>query len=160
MKYLKRINELFDTSHLEYKLVSKSENYYTYEFDIEDREIICEFKNCDKGIWERVYSVNGRFNVLINNPFKVVSTITEITMDFIRKENPEAIVIIHIPIDGEIIKGREKNKRARINYKFLSKSLPSEYQLYYFNDGNKTYCAIHKDSFDTALFKKYKNLYF
>lgn len=156
MKHLKRINELFDSSSLEYKLALEKDDYYVYEFEIDDYMVECDFSNLSEEIWEREYNINGRYDLQVNNPYKIVSTVTDITINFINLVKPDAILIKHLPMDVENVKDGKKNKRATINYQYLSKRLPKEYKLHYENEGRKTYCVIYNNNFDISKFKEYK----
>lgn len=154
MKHIKTINELFDNEGIEYNLVSATNNFVTYQFESDNKSFKCIFTNCEKDVWERDYSEDYNHREQINiNPYKIISTITNITIDFINSHKPKFIIINHLPMIGEKLLKNDKNKRAKVNYNFLSKNLPINYKLYYYNKGNNTYCIIYNDSFDISNFK-------
>ena len=78
----------------------------------------------------------------------IISTITDITHDFIRKVNPNAIIIHHIPMRRETEETKKLNYRALLNYQYL-KHIPGYELIYYNMIGYKsnTICYMVKPEF-------------
>ena len=93
-----------------------------------DVEMYVDFTEVHKmpGVWTREYdTVDGEFTQLgTGNPKKIISCISAATKDFMEKNQPLALGIHHISMDNEKdFFSTSPNKRARINYPYLS-SIP------------------------------------
>lgn len=74
------------------------------------------------GVWLREYdTASGELEQLNSGkPKEIISCVTAITKDFIERFNPNNVLILHIPMDNEQGDSPYPNKRARINYRYLS----------------------------------------
>ena len=117
-------------------------------------EIIYKFTNIDNiefkvtffrnisNTYEREYRIvsnmYGEFEEInTNDSISILKTITDITISFINKYQPEEIEINHIPSQKERLKYQHEEdsdfwfthntKRALINKRFLEKRIPSNY---------------------------------
>jgi hypothetical protein len=160
MKYIK----LFEAFALPEKVVyeKKEQNniviYITY---IKDIKFIISFYKKDDSYYERVYnsSDSNDFETFDNLAKLIVSTITYITNEFIKEYNPNVIEISHISTkkkdENGILHSVENrgdilNKRARINYLYLSQLEPIKkgiYKINYYPGYYSTDCFIYKPAF-------------
>lgn len=72
---------------------------------------------------EKSYSMTDTHDV-----YKVLSTISKITADFLNNYDVDILTIEHIPTNREDINRNISNKRARVNKLFLQKYIPNEYE--------------------------------
>lgn len=141
----------------QYKLLTESESYSFSEPEEHPFHIIYKFTNKDNinftvyfkkhglkqdKVYYREYRASSdndnlidTFGTLSNHDiFKILSTVTDITVYFISKFLPNKIIIEHIPTQKERkhitldnIKDYQ-NKRSIINKRFLERSLPPNYR--------------------------------
>jgi len=88
-----------------------------------------------------------------NDVMGIIKTVTDITISFINKYQPDEIVITHIPSTKEKVEHNKEEddefwetfttKRATVNKRFLEKKIPFNY--YYELQGNVSY--ITKESY-------------
>ena len=138
MKYLKSFFEELDLSNRNITFDKIKEG--SYEFTTDDLTyrvdfipyLTEEYKSC----WARQYDLKTNkeigFYQSNKNPFKILSTVTEITKDFLEEKDVEVLIIMHALMENEVCPIDKLNKRARINYQYL-KSI-SGYQFRYFNE--------------------------
>lgn len=112
-----------------------------------------EYKSC----WSRQYDLKTNreigFHQSNKNPYNILSTVTEITENFLKEKNVEVLIIMHTLMESENCPIDKLNKRSRINYQYL-KSIDG-YQIRYFNQplysgGGSvcTNCIIFKTGID------------
>lgn len=136
------------------------ENYYPWEGPFEQgwhddigyrftdkngAKYLVKFTRFPDEEWEREYTADGKYEETgTGDVYKVLSTVTKITLDFIYNFTPALIKIPHINTQKEVdvtfkmlktskaediinnIKN-STNKRARLNRVYLEKNLPSGY---------------------------------
>jgi len=117
-----------------------------YKFqDKSGANYLVKFTRFPDDVWEREYTADGKYDETgTGDVYKVLSTITKITIDFINEFNPILIRIPHINTQKEVsatfkalktssateIIDRIKNstnKRARLNSIYLKGNLPQGY---------------------------------
>jgi hypothetical protein len=116
---------------IDYKFTNKNNNKFKVSFN--------RYNNStdESGdFYEREY-INDNNNkpkfglIKDNDPFNILRTVTNITIDFIKEYEPNKIVIHHVSTNDEIKSGLnttvDTNKRAKINKRFLENSLPDNY---------------------------------
>lgn len=152
MKYLK-LYELFSDKHIPFTLTGISDNFCKYSFVADDDKYDCIF-SFSKTVryWERFYYNSSRsdsmpYDEVNKNPYNIVSTITNITIDFLNRFNPNILTIDHIYMDNEKFQKEKLNKRANINYQYLKNYLTG-YKIDYYNIFGSTICLIYKEGFD------------
>lgn len=158
MKYLKSFNESVD-----YSIVENKPGYIQYNFEIENYHFECGFNmriSMDDGdLWVRNYKTVEKNNKILNlNPFKILSTLANITKDFLIKINPALLHIEHINTkeEDDYYMGKSLNKRANANYRYLKNIIPDDYTIEYYGVGN-TVCYIKKKGFEYNVYDpKYK----
>lgn len=168
MKYFKTLEELtFSTDkYTEFKMISKTSNKYEYEFIYDDIEFEVNFcKNIvsrnittkeEYIMWDRQYDKKGTnlwtsFSTLKSNAFAIMQYVTNITKDFIEKENPNSIIIKHLYLSDE---DRTKliNKRQKLNIEYL-KNLTNEYNIITFAIAGMSFINNEYDFSVTLLYK-------
>lgn len=101
---------------------SREDKYVvSYEFKIEEIIFDVHFKKNDV-YYEREYNArkNGEFFSLVNkNPLSIISTVTDITKDFIAEYNPNIIIIHHYSDNSPT----SKKIRNTNNYRFDNKTI-------------------------------------
>jgi len=148
------IDTIYDYS----KINTTNKETITYRFVGEDNIFFVKFKlmSIDKmgESFEREYYVAGeKYMSELNspNPYKILSTVTKITVDFINEYKPGEVFISHINTNKESmnkfsiqsflnvnkINYDEPNKRARVNRIYLTKNLPNDYKIE--SSGSVTY---------------------
>lgn len=144
MKYLRRFNEelTMDLIPIEYeKNVNGNDVKYSFSCEGFSWSIIFDYSEKTK-IWSRNYDVDKRHYVaagigdyefiqVSKNPLKIISAVTYITKKFIEEYSPECLNIFHINMKGEKSKIGKLNKRAKLNYSFLSKHINGYEFTYY-----------------------------
>lgn len=155
MKFIKTYNEIILTKNsYEYKKVIIGDDFYyhiIYEFITESNENYeVEFRQIsnvsygkrEKPLkWTREFVTKESGYRLTNSKdvFKVMATVSEITIDFLNSQECDILKIEHIPTPDEILNQAKdygwgsglniENKRARINKMFLKKYLSKNNQL-------------------------------
>jgi hypothetical protein len=120
--------------------------------DSTKREIIYRFKNKDNyefqvlfynlgnGKWEREYRTNEKGLGLLktNDVYNIIETVTEITIDFIEKYEPNKIIITHIPKNKEVDfnNTNKPNKRALLNKRYLKPAIDKLDDYFYSLNGS------------------------
>lgn len=160
MKYIK-LFETFDLPEKVFYEVTKHTYIVKYITYIKDIKFIIFFYKKDNNFYERVYNSSDSidFKTFDNLAKLIVSTITYITNEFIQEYNPNVIEISHISTkkkdkNGILHSVEDKqdilNKRARINYIYLSQIEPIKkgiYKLAYYPGYYSTDCFIYKPAF-------------
>lgn len=90
-----------------------------------DANMYVDFAEVHKmpGVWTREYDTeDGEFTELgTSNPKRIISCVSAATSDFMAKNQPLALGIHHISMNKEKdFFSKRPNKRARINYPYLS----------------------------------------
>jgi len=168
MRYIKLFEELdFNrTTNVNWK-INEEDWVVDYTFKFIGKTFVVKFhqerltkyiKNEEDEIlvWYRDYGIKdekGRplfieIGLTTKNLLDLLQIVTNITLDFISKKNPEILLIKHANMDMEEVSSKHMNKRSRINYKFLKNKL-SGYELKYYAKGNEwfsdlTLCCIYK----------------
>lgn len=169
MKYIKLFELFEEPKEVNFELKKISNEQYVYYFNIEELKFGVYF-NLYGEIWERSYYRIGKNFSENDKPFglanRIISSVTYITNHFIKKFKPIMIAIFHIPMEGEINLDKELNKRARINYEYLMRSLfitSNKYELRYYNFYNSIakLCLIVKKGVDSHYDHndKYERIY-
>ncbi len=141
MKYLKSFFEELNLSNRNITFDKIKED--SYEFITDDLTYRVDFKPLHpsftklyKSCWSRQYDLKTNkeigFHQSNKNPFKILSTVTEITKNFLEEKDVEVLIIMHTLMKDEVCTIDKLNKRAKINYQYL-KSI-SGYQFRYFNE--------------------------
>jgi hypothetical protein len=106
-----------------------------------DFEVI--FYNLGDNNWEREYSTNQGLAVLnANDAYNILETITNITLDFIERYEPNNITIFHIKKNKEESGDpRKPSKRALINKKYLEPAINKLDDYYYKLLGSTSYIS-------------------
>jgi hypothetical protein len=125
--------EHFTEKEVEIKLVINKLDNKIYNLVIDDIIYYVEFSLYENNIWLREYDTKkGELEQVNKNPFNIVSGITQVTKDFIKNNNPNALFIPHIPMNNENQYKPQLNKRAKINYNYLKGIVG--YKLEYYNE--------------------------
>jgi hypothetical protein len=157
MKYLK-IFEAFDLNNKVIYSKKELENLITYKTSINGIEFLISFYNKGIGVYERVYNSTQStdFETFNNLAKPIISTISYITNEFIKEYNPKVLEISHISTKKKdkngilySVENREDilNKRARLNYHYLSQIdliKNGIYKIEYFPGFYSTDCFIYK----------------
>ena len=146
MKYLKYFENQF-----EYNLVTDKPNEKVYDTIIDGIDYYSKYYLYKNNVWVHDYNYSSNHEINKHrrkNPDNIISTITDITHDFIRKVNPNAIIIHHIPMRRETEETKKLNYRALLNYQYL-KHIPGYELIYYNMIGYKsnTICYMVKPEF-------------
>jgi len=136
------LTEIVDLSnvYITKRTKNRNLNIITYNFKTDDDyNFSVDFILDGNDIWNRHFSTFEKQFDDINSQerFKILNTITKITLDFIEKYNPKKIKIYHVRSKSEFANNPyDENKRTRVNKYFLEKVLPSNYKIKTF--GNNT----------------------
>lgn len=136
MKYLKFFEELdFRRGNISFRRKRSSDDgFVEYLTTVDNIKYYIIFEREFDNFWTREYdAIHSGLGYLQTNksPLKIVSAVTDITEDFIQKNNPDAIIINHINMKDEDPQMYKLNKRSRINYHYLKDI--SGYDLLYYN---------------------------
>ena len=106
---------------------------------------IIKFDRFPDGEWERNFTADGKYmQTDEGDVYRVMATITEITLDFIDQYEPNKVEISHIDTEKEMRgtvndiknqsvldfinnKSKISNKRAKLNQIYLSNNIPTGY---------------------------------
>lgn len=106
---------------------------------------VVKFQRFPDNEWERGFTADGKYQETTEGDvYRVMATVTEITLDFIDQYEPNLIEIPHIDTQKEVKKtfsdlktdtaqsiidkkSKTPNKRARLNQIYLSNNLPGGY---------------------------------
>ena len=106
---------------------------------------IVKFQRFPDNEWERGFTADGKYQETSEGDvYRVMATVTEITLDFIDQYEPRVIEIPHIDTQKEVKKtfndlktdtaqsiidrkSKTPNKRAKLNQIYLSNNLPGGY---------------------------------
>lgn len=106
---------------------------------------VVKFQRFPDNEWERGFTADGKYTETTEGDvYRVMATVTEITLDFIDQYEPNTIEIPHIDTQKEVKKtfadlktdtaqsiidkkSKSPNKRARLNQIYLSNNLPGGY---------------------------------
>ena len=115
------------------EIIYKFKNRDNYEFEV-------LFYNLGNGKWEREYRTNEKGLGLLktNDVFNIIETVTEITIDFIEKYEPNKIIITHIPKNKEVDfnNPNKPNKRALLNKRYLKPAIDKLDDYFYYLKGS------------------------
>ena len=122
--------KLFETVSYEYyiedvwpKNTNKPQSV-DYKFTDGQNNFIVQFRLND-GVYSRDYIINNNNNpygIVNSSPFRIIGTVTKITVDFIKKYNPKVINIYHIKNVGE--NRDEHSIRGLLNKRLLEIEIP------------------------------------
>ena len=120
------------------EIIYKFKNRDNYEFEV-------LFYNLGNGKWEREYRTNEKGLGLLktNDVFNIIETVTEITIDFIEKYEPNNITIFHIRKNKEVSNQDLRNmvmdkpsKRALLNKRYLKPAIDKLDDYFYYLKGS------------------------
>jgi hypothetical protein len=100
MKYLRHFEEL-QVRNRKIKFDKISENIYEFTTDGSTYivDFIPSFTKNYKSCWARQYDLKSNKNIAFHqsnkNPYNIISTLTEITEDFLREKDVEILIIMH-----------------------------------------------------------------
>jgi hypothetical protein len=158
-KFEKYFEELdFSRKNIDFTIVDSSDGFVDYLFEVDDITYDVGFDKEFDNFWTRSYE-NSEHTELDHsqsnkNPLKIVSAVTNVTEDFIKKYNPDAIIIYHVKMKNEKCPVDKLNKRAKINYYYL-KDIKG-YNLVYYNqlgitgEVKTTNCILYKKGVDIS----------
>jgi hypothetical protein len=119
-------------------------------------------------MWKRDYglrlSCNSisivELNLLPKQLLDLIAIITDITLDFIKRKDPQILAINHDNMGQEEVGHSSMNKRSKINYQFLKNKVPNGYNLSYYAAGNEhfsnvTICYIYKEGEEIEYLNKF-----
>jgi len=131
-------NYKLDKSHAdptERKIIYHFTNKNGYDFEV-------IFYNLGDNNWEREYSTSKGLAVLnANDAYNILETITNITLDFIERYEPDNITIFHIKKKKESGDTTKPSKRALINKKYLEPAINKLDDYYYKLLGSTSYIS-------------------
>lgn len=172
MKFIKRINELFDSEPYKLELVEQSDEYWKYLFKTDKYEYIVEFKYTELG-WDAQHSRNNysgflsaHYELTYDNTLKVTQTIISALKDFLDKKNPESVILEYIPTKDDKSKKNvnnkyvdvsynRMNKRSRLQYNYLQNLDGYKIKYYYRVTGSyliKTIGYVYRNDINTSFF--------
>lgn len=158
-KYFEELD--FSRNHSDFTMVDSYDSLAEYLSMVDEIEYQIVFEKKFDNFWTRDYEnaehIGSGYSQTNKNPLKIVSAVTNVTEDFIKKYNPDAIIIYHINMINEICEIDKLNKRAKINYYYLKDI--KEYNLVYYNQltGNNndrvrtTNCILYKKGIDISV---------
>ena len=120
------------------RIIYRFKNKDNYEFEV-------IFYNLGDNKWEREYSTskNGLGLLNTNDVFNIIETVTEITIDFIEKYEPNNITIFHIRKNKEVSNQDLRNmvmdkpsKRALLNKRYLKPAIDKLDDYFYYLKGS------------------------
>jgi hypothetical protein len=91
-----------------------------------------------------VVNNNSPYGLVNGNPFRIIGTVTKITIDFIKKYIPESIELIHQRGKSEV---GDHAQRAMLNKRILDRELSKECPDY-------TYQLVKKHGSSVSIIKK------
>jgi len=99
-------------------------------------------------------------NLLPNQLLDLIAIVTDITLDFIKRNDPEILAINHDNMGQEEVGHSNMNKRSKINYQFLKNKVPTGYSITYYASGNEhfsnvTICYIYKEGAEIEYLNKF-----
>ena len=174
MKFIKSINELFDSKPYELELVEQSDKYWKYLFKTDKYEYKVEFTYDELG-WQASHS-NANYRGFLNTPhheltkdnaLRITQTVISALKDFLDKKKPESVILEYIPTKQDIAKKRNDidryvdvpynrmNKRSRLQYNYLQNLDGYKIKYYYRVTGSylvKTIGYIYKNNMSTQTF--------
>jgi hypothetical protein len=119
-------NEIASGTSSTYEYTKVGDVDHEYKFSTEENDYVVKFTDLDGGYYERSYNIEGEFKspeksqTLENKALKVLSTVTKITVDFLRNPPDDFYVLVIHPIDS---------RRLRIVKAFMEKALPTGYEM-------------------------------
>ena len=153
MKYIKCFEEInIIPKESIFQIVLNKPDNIIYNIDIDGIIFYVDFsKYKNTNVWLEEYDVKSEehnFEQLNKKPLNIINGVTNIIKDFIKNNNPDALIIPNIPMDNETEYKNELNKRARINHIFLKLN---NYVIEYHNEFKSGYlttvCYIVKPEF-------------
>jgi hypothetical protein len=129
------LTEIVDLSNV-YTFTKKKDsdlNMWSYNFKTnDDFNFSVDFIHDEDDSWSRHFRTKEKMFDELNTKekFKILNTITKITLDFIDTIKPKKIKIYHVRSRKEFVNHpNDENKRLRVNKYFLSKVLPNNYKI-------------------------------
>jgi hypothetical protein len=121
-------NSLNEGKSYNYTLDKETPRVIKYIFkDNDDNGFEVLFYNLGDDKWEREYGTNknGLGLIKTNDVYNIMETVTNITLDFIKKYEPKKITITHIYKNKEIDFSNlnNPNKRALLNKRYLKPAI-------------------------------------
>lgn len=119
-------NEVASGTSSTYEYTNTGGVDHEYKFSTEENDYVVKFTDLDGGYYERSYDIQGEFKspeksqTLENKALKVLSTVTKITVDFLRNPPSDFYILLIHPIDS---------RRLRIVKAFMEKALPTGYEM-------------------------------
>lgn len=134
---IKEVGEITDPYGWDLRDIDDDGNYF-YRFNTPQNEYSVGITNNGQESYEISFTTSGEMGQDTGEgvAMKVLSTVTEIAVDFINKEKPEEVIFRPIKTKGE-----EDTRRFRVYKAYLDKNLPIGYKLMTFGD---TYRFIRK----------------
>ena len=134
---IKEVGEITDPYGWDLRDIDDDGNYF-YRFNTPQNEYSVGITNNGQESYEISFTTSGEMGQDTGEgvAMKVLSTVTEIAIDFINKEKPEEVIFRPIKTKGE-----EDTRRFRVYKAYLEKNLPIGYKLMTFGD---TYRFIRK----------------
>jgi hypothetical protein len=152
-KKVKKLNEnfsLIETSKFKLNGICYQINFYKIKFN-------------NISFYERSYGsilddefLDDQLNLSYVQLLKLLTKITQLTINFINNYKPDILKIGHKNMDNENEVDDDKlNKRAKLNYRFLKESIPNNYNIEYYSNNNfysdaATTCFIYKKGIDIS----------
>jgi hypothetical protein len=172
MKFIKRINELFDSEPYKLELVEQSNEYWKYLFKTDKYEYMVDFKYGQFG-WDASHRrvdyqgfLSPHYELTYDNTLKVTQTVITALKDFLDKKNPESVIIEYIPTKDDRSKKSTflnyvdipynvMNKRSRLQHSYLQNLDGYKIKYYYRITGSyliKTIGYIYRKDINTSFF--------
>ena len=126
-KTLLEIGDSLSNSY-DYSLKLNSPDSIEYTFTLENGiEFLVAFdEDAKTGVWFRTYEhidkkKKSTYETGFNDPYRIASTVTKITLEFLRKNDISLLYIYHIKHKDDI--KSNKNKRAKLHGIYLQKNM-------------------------------------
>lgn len=136
-KLLLEIGEI--TNAYSYALHTRPDNKHPhpsviYEFKTEaNLKYRVEFEMIKNNTWDRFFTANNSYRETNKGDvYKIIATITKITLEFLQFYKPETVILTHKTSSKEVGRGiedGEENARAKLNRIFLTKNMIPEYTI-------------------------------
>ena len=168
MKYIKLL-ELFSIKDCyPYKNIpTVNPSYVIYNFSTDNYIYDVEFERLKDG-WSAEHKIGNPFiikkhKLTYDNVYRVTSTVIYITQEFIKKENPNFLIMNYVgtPTEMEETSINKMNKRSRLQNNYL-KQIDGYTPKYYYRSHPETgmlqtACLFYKNSYDFIKIEEYLN---
>lgn len=139
IKIPERLNEIGEVSNpYDWDLAEMDEEGGYYTFDTPENKYVVAFVELGGNTYDVSFNTAGgivrktiKLDTNENVALRVLSTVTEIALDFIKRANPEELVIHPIKTKED---SKEDLRRFKIYGVYLRKNLPNNYKLYTMGD--------------------------